>query len=415
MPVSGEELANRLKVARENAGLTQQQVAEAIGIPRTAIVQIEAAKRVVNSLELSRLALLLGRGIGELVGESPFREDPVGALLRAAPGFSQPPQLEADLRRFANLAREATNLEELLGLKTSRPAIVRYELDPPSARWEAVRQGKMLAIEERKRLGLGDSPVWEITEIVRGQGVRATEADMPADISGLFFHRPDTGAVIVVDRHDVLARRLFSYAHEYCHCLADRDRAGTVSRRGSDELIEVRANAFAAHFLMPEGGVRSFLRTVSGKGEPTRQNQEIFGGENAVAVQQRAQPASQDLQIHDIVRLAHHFGVSYDAALFHLLNLNLLTRERFDLLRAQSATAKSVRRALQIPEIDGDAHWTLAEQVLGLALEAHRRSLISRRKVVELAAEAGVVRKVIEEAMMEEGTEEEPVEPVFPE
>lgn len=417
MPVSAEELGRRLKTARENAGLTQQQVAEAVRIPRTAVVQIEGGKRAVSSLELEKLARLFGRGIEEFVSESPFAEDPVAVLLRAVPGVANEERLASDLRRFANLAREATQLEELLGIQMTRSTPPQYDVRPASARWEAVRQGKTLAIEERKRIGLGDSPVWEIAEIIRSQGVRATESAMPADISGLFFHRPDTGAVIVVNGGDVLPRRLFSYAHEYCHSLADRERAGTVSRReNSEDLTEVRANAFAAHFLIPEGGVKAFLRGVLGKGEPTRQNQEIFGeGVEPVAVQGRARPGSQEIQVHDVVRLAHHFGVSYDAALFQLLNLNLLTRDRFESLRSQSPLAKSLKRALQLSDDENGQHWSLAEQIISLALEAHRRGLISRRKVLELAAEVGANPDEIEEALFAEETEQEPVPPVFPE
>ena len=48
-------------------------------------------------------------------------------------------------------------------------------------------------------------------------------------------------------------RRLFSYAHEYCHTLVDRSRQGTVSSASNrDELFEVRANAFAAQDVVKE-------------------------------------------------------------------------------------------------------------------------------------------------------------------
>ncbi len=209
----------------------------------------------MNSLELEKLAGLFGRRIEEFVSESPFAEDPVAVLLRAAPGVNDGEALASELRRFARLAREATQLEKLLGIDSTRSAPARYELRTPSARWEAVRQGKSLATDERRRLDLGDSPAWEVAEIIEGQGIRAAEAEMSADVSGLFFHRPDTGDVVVVNARDVLQRRLFSYAHEYCHSLVDHARAGTVSRRqNSEELVEVRANAFAAHFLMPEEG-----------------------------------------------------------------------------------------------------------------------------------------------------------------
>ena len=49
-------IGRRLKEARTNCGLTQEAVAEAVGIPRTAVVAIEAGKRSLSTLELSQLA-----------------------------------------------------------------------------------------------------------------------------------------------------------------------------------------------------------------------------------------------------------------------------------------------------------------------------------------------------------------------
>lgn len=416
--VTSDEISRRIKAAREGTGLTQKQVAQAVGIPRTGVVQIEAGKRAVSSLELEKLARLFGRGIGEFVDEDPFAEDPVAALLEAMRRTAQSPALARELRRLANLAREATRLEEILDLRESRLVPAKHDLAPPSSRWVAVRQGKLLASDERRRLGLGDAPVWEIAEIARRQGVRVAEADLNDDVSGASFFRLDTGPVVLIKEKDASPRRLYSCAHEYCHVLADRDRAGVVSRKGNaEELIEVRANAFAAHFLMPEAGVRSFLRSL-GKGEPSRQNQEVFGGGksgNSVAVQKRTEPGSQELQVHDAVRLAHHFGTSYEAAVHHLLNLGFLTKGQFEALKNRSGVATKVRRALQLPDVINNSPWTLAEQVLSLALEACRRGAISRRKVLELARGLNVPRIDIEQVISEEGGQPEPVRAVIPE
>jgi Zn-dependent peptidase ImmA (M78 family) len=58
-----------------------------------------------------------------------------------------------------------------------------------------------------------------------------------------------TRLVILVNSSPVRARRRFSYAHEYAHALLDRDRQVTVtSTDNAAELIEKRANAFAASF-----------------------------------------------------------------------------------------------------------------------------------------------------------------------
>lgn len=414
MAITYEELAGRLKAARENAGLTQQEVAEEVGLTRLAVVRIEAGKRAVNSLELAEMARLYGRGIAEFLEEGVFEEDPLVALFRAAPGYAEDPKLKRELLRCVELCREAANLERLLGLPPSSAFLVSYGLKSLSSRWDAINQGRYLANQERNRLDLGTSPVWEMAEITARQGVRVTEYEMPDAVSGLFFHSVDTGFAIVINRRHSRSRRSFSYAHEYCHLLADRDRFGGISHAGNrSELAEVRANAFAAHFLMPESGVRSFLKAV-GKGEGTRQNLEIYDEWEEVSAQKRMPAGSQEVQVHDVVGLSHHFGASYEAALYQLLNLRIIRRDNFETLWESREAQGSIRRALRIPEWNEGFHYDLAEQLLSLGFEAYRREEISRGKLIELAEKAGVDREEIEEALYDAQPWPEPIEAILP-
>jgi Zn-dependent peptidase ImmA (M78 family)/transcriptional regulator with XRE-family HTH domain len=422
MAVTQIELGRRLKAARENCGLTQKQVADALGLARTALVQIEAGRRAVNSLELDSMARMYGRALIEFLSEGAPEDDPVLALFRITPGVAEDARLGIDLRRCAGLCREATRLEQLLGLPGGGAAMsISYAPEPPSTKWEAICQGRSLAEQERNRLGLGASPVWEIAEIIRAQGIRVAEYPMPGDISGLFLHSRELGLVVVVNRNHTRNRRLFSYAHEYCHVLADRQRPGAVSRTSNrEELLEIRANAFAAHFLMPETGVRAFLQTI-GKGAATRQTLEVFDdstlaerGEQ-ISVQKRMSPGSQTVHVHDLVGLAHNFGVSYEAALYHLLNLKVISNDRFEILKKQRELGARVARALRIGHWDEDAHWSLTQQVLALGFEAYRRSEISRNKLLELAREVDVPKKELEAALADNDDEEEAVDAIAPE
>ena len=52
MAIDGNEIARRLRQARDEAGINQQQAADAIGVHRTAITQMEAGNRAVSTLEL---------------------------------------------------------------------------------------------------------------------------------------------------------------------------------------------------------------------------------------------------------------------------------------------------------------------------------------------------------------------------
>jgi transcriptional regulator with XRE-family HTH domain len=59
----------RLREAREYLGLSQQDVAAVVGLPRTAVSMMESGQRGVDSLELKALAKLYQRPIAFLAGE----------------------------------------------------------------------------------------------------------------------------------------------------------------------------------------------------------------------------------------------------------------------------------------------------------------------------------------------------------
>ncbi|MBP6421653.1 MAG: helix-turn-helix transcriptional regulator [Propionivibrio sp.] len=62
-----EAMAARLKDAREYLGLSQDDVATAIGISRPAVTNIESGNRKVEAVELAQLAKLYGRPVNYLL------------------------------------------------------------------------------------------------------------------------------------------------------------------------------------------------------------------------------------------------------------------------------------------------------------------------------------------------------------
>jgi Zn-dependent peptidase ImmA (M78 family) len=84
--------------------------------------------------------------------------------------------------------------------------------------------------------------------------------------------------------------------------LLDKDTIGMVSRESErNELREVRANSFAANFLFPEEGVRQFVAAL-GKGAASRIHADIFDEAGVVAIDSRTDPATQEIQLDDVVQ-----------------------------------------------------------------------------------------------------------------
>src|SRR5580658_10954072 len=79
-PDAERQLAERIKAERDYLGLSQEQVAAALGIPRAAVSAIETSRRKVSGLELARLAALFGTTPDRLLGAE-AKPDPTDVQL----------------------------------------------------------------------------------------------------------------------------------------------------------------------------------------------------------------------------------------------------------------------------------------------------------------------------------------------
>ncbi|MAB11755.1 helix-turn-helix transcriptional regulator [Hyphomonas sp.] len=85
-----ETLGQRLKIAREYLDLSQDEAANAVGLPRSAISLIENGRRKVDAVELARFSDLYSQSIESLTGRTapPVLPESVHALARAATELS---------------------------------------------------------------------------------------------------------------------------------------------------------------------------------------------------------------------------------------------------------------------------------------------------------------------------------------
>jgi Zn-dependent peptidase ImmA (M78 family)/transcriptional regulator with XRE-family HTH domain len=373
-------LGKRLAEARDNAGLSQEQAAAAIGIPRSAISLIESGGRTLSTLELAGLARLYSRPIASFFEPESGTSSDLLTHCRVAPEFADRPELCQKVEELLGVCREGVGLERLLH-RNHRSGPPAYPLPGPSNYAEAVEQGLAVAADERRRLDLGDMPIADIAELVAGQGIWTASDSLPDEMSGLFLRHPDVGLAIIVNKNHPHARKRFSYAHEYAHALMDRNSPVTVTtRENSKELVERRANAFAAAFLMPETGVRDLLESFRA-GEPSRRVYTTYdvataGGATAIA-------------FPHAVLVAHHFEVSYQAACYRLKDLGYMNRDGLKLLLEQEETlAKPFLsmlpkgRTLYGTEPDGRE---LRGQILPLLLEALKADEITEGKARDIA------------------------------
>lgn len=394
MSIDQSTLANRLREAREQAGITQEEAASSLKLPRTAVVQIENGNRAVSSLELLRFAKAYRRDIGDFFGESTLKPDegPELVLYRLSDMIGQNVDLRREVDRCLEICRAGAELEEILDApKRSGPPT--YKLSAPRSVMDAVVQGQLVAEQERLRLGLGDSPIRDLSDLLNSNGVWASGIKhLPDSISGLFLSDGAFGMTILVNFEHPRARKRFSYAHEYAHVLLDRDLQANVSeQRNANDLREKRANAFAAAFLMPESGVKSFIRDLN-KGQPSRLDTPLFDvtSDRWDEASLRPAPGSQTLSYQDVALLANHFRVSFPAAVYRLKSLSIVSAAEATSLLSQEHEANEFVDFLDLFRANertdnGKPDRELVTQVAHLVIEAYRRDEISRGRVLDLA------------------------------
>lgn len=389
MSISRRELGRRLRNGRRASHVTQAEAAQALGVSRSAVSQMESGNRNISGLELHRLAHLYGRDIREFLREDSAESAPITALFRSHPDVSLDATAKESLVLCAQLQHHVATLRGLLGLERGLVSVPNYSPPVPGSKWDAVQHGGMAAAEERRRLDLGNAPLPDVTDLLEAQGISTAQVPLPDDISGLTLIDDDKGVLVVANRDHHILRRRFSFAHEYAHVLLDRGSTQILSRvRARGNLMEVRANAFAAAFLMPTEGVRAYVRGLA-KGHRSRDRVDTFDEAAPIRVERRFEAESQELQMHDVVRLADHFRVSCIAMLYRLRALKLLSRldHRRLLDEEDGGVAKTLRRVLDLPEPDHAVERTrFRSRFLGLAIEAFARGKISSAKLNELGA-----------------------------
>lgn len=141
-------LAKNLLAARTAAGLSQQQVADATGIPRPGVSDIERGKREVSALELKALADLYGTTANELLADE-----------LTLPGHQTPGSLLAQLEKVTS---DLHGYLEQRARELAQPWIEAVE----KASTERVRQAEA---ELRQKNDLVAELRRQVTYALRGQ------------------------------------------------------------------------------------------------------------------------------------------------------------------------------------------------------------------------------------------------------
>lgn len=383
------DIGKKIRQLRETRGMTQEKVEKRLNLPQKALTRIESGERLPSTVELVQLAEVFHISAGDFFKET--IDDPCVALFRAAPGLEKNEAVQEEVNSYMHLCKEGAFLEKLLDLPP-RQELTFSSSKAPTTSVEAIKQGERTAKEERRRLGIGNMAIGNIEELINLQGIWCAATCLPSEISGLFLYHTSIGRVILINDMHTSARKRFSFAHEYAHALFDTHQVVHISiTTNAAELVEKRANAFAAAFLMPEEGIAETMRSLN-KGAPSRTPFAIFdvSTEQVIEAEERQIAKAQKISTQDVAIVAHRFGVSYQAAIYRLHSLQYLSLQSREELLAQENQGKEYLRMLGLESLDqidkGLTHQReLRVYISRLVIEAYRQEKISRGRLIELS------------------------------
>jgi len=405
MAERAKDIGQVLRKVRKSRGLTQTDIAPTLGISRSTVAQMENGKRAVKAEDIDRLALFYGCSTSELLSSEDHSGTPrenivLHELFAALPELQQDEKHDS-FSRVLRVARMLTSVESTLGFGAIANALPNYAETQPETSWHAARQGYRASEDERRRLALGESPIRFVDELVTSIGVRTARARLPRGVSSVFVNSPEIGSLVVVDEDASVGRRRLNYAHGMAHALFDRHLPWRVCGTGAEmDFQEVRSNAFASGFLLPEHGVRRYLETL-GKETLGRSGPAVisvyFEGERAseggdnLRINGRAREGRHPITFSDLTLIAHYYGATRTLTAHRLRNLRLLSDEQIERFERMidSDAGRHAQKTLALKAVPYETD-SLRSRLAALAAEACNRELIDRDAFSEFADVAGV-------------------------
>lgn len=228
---SAARVGRRIRTERERSGLTQADVAAALGKTATAVSYWESGQRSPGIDDLTQLARLFGVAVTALLPSQPPK-----VLARAHAAEVAVSELGEVVDRLVDHYEGAAALPARPRMPATNPA----------------------ELADLVRLAAGQTrPPIDVQHVIAHCNVRYTEESMPDALSGLVVVVDDT-PVMAIRREDSPRRRRFTAAHELGHVLLVHHDTFHVDLTAAEGVPpnynwrhERAANDFAAALTMP--------------------------------------------------------------------------------------------------------------------------------------------------------------------
>lgn len=234
-------IGEQVRQARLSVGMSQQELADGVGLDRTMLAKIEAGNRRLDGVELARLSRALKVSMEYLIEPRPR------VLSRRTRTLTEETDTEAarsSERLEIALVEWLHNVQQLVAIGALRThPLLRY---PGAVASEA--EARHVAQWLRGQIGLGDEPIGSIMNLCERVGQWVLVTDLPGDGASLVEGEL---AVSVVSMQGDPGRRRATAAHELGHLIIGDEYSSDLGVSSSRADREAAIDTFAAELLLP--------------------------------------------------------------------------------------------------------------------------------------------------------------------
>lgn len=379
--VSAQEIGRRLRLARKNADIRQDDAAQFIGVSRPTLVSIEQGIRRIRIRELQTLANYYGTSVNALLRREAVHTDLVPRFrkLRSTEHY----HTGEAVRLLSDLVRAEVELENVLGIGSQKS----YPPERATNTGDVVELAEQHAQDLRNWLGLGPGPLADVFTLIEAHlHIRLYQRRLASRsrVAGLFAYDPGIGACILLNANHPVERRVHSAVHEIGHFIGTRQSPEVLNE---DEQFLSRderyANAFGRAFLTPRTSfAESFRHVTAGSAKLSRRH---------------------------VILLAHHYNISREGCVRRLEELGIVKKGSWDyfesnggISNAQAQEVLGVMTEKRDPSRE-DADRPISYRLSQMAHAAWKLGFMSERQLAELLRLRHIeLRAVIDEIELEE-------------
>jgi Zn-dependent peptidase ImmA (M78 family) len=379
--ISAQEIGRRLRLARENAGIRQDDAAQSISVSRPTLVSIEKGTRRVRIQELQSLAHHYGVSVNALLRREAVHTDLIPRFRRLRE--TEDKYAVEAVQLLNDLVKAEVELENVLGIERRK----NYPAERGVNAGDVIELAEQHAQDLRNWLGLGSGPITDIFTLIElDLGIRLYQRRLSSGskVSGLFTYDPAVGACILLNANHPLERRKQSAAHELGHFFGTRQVPELLEDNEQFLSREERyANAFGRAFLTPRKSFEeSFRHLTAGAGKLTRRH---------------------------VILLAHQHNISREASVRRLEELELVKKGTWDWFeRNGGITNKDAKAVLgdvaqRYDPTKEEGNLPLSHRMSLMAYEAWKRDLMSEGQLAELLKIRRIeLRELVDQLELEE-------------